>query len=146
MLAFIFWICSFIIDDQKFVLLNAFGKVAQHKASVVYLEKAIEQFPQNNTSQAYKAAALCLKANETFFPLDKLKYCKKGLSELNAIIETEPKPEFYYLRYVIEYNVPKTLGLSKHLKNDETILKQYAQKNNDELSQFIVGFFEENSI
>lgn len=73
--------------------------------------------------KAYHAVAEALLAQTLWSPYDKYKQVKKFEELINAAIASEPNSlEIRFLRFCVQYNVPKFLGLDNNLDEDRTII------------------------
>lgn len=75
------------------------------------------------TLKAYKAASEAMLARAVWNPFTKLSQVMKYDHLMEAAVEEEAENvEIRFLRLAIEYNLPRFLGMSKHLDEDlETI-------------------------
>ena len=79
---------------------------------------------------AYRASTLALKAKHAWNPYNKLDYMNSFDNIINdAVRMSSDDVEIRFLRYSVQLNTPKYLGLSKNLAEDKTkIVNLFIQK------------------
>lgn len=82
-----------------------------------------ETKPSSSTVKAYKAVSEAMLAREVWNPFTKLSQVMK-YNELMEVAVSEDKEniEIRFLRIAIEHNLPRFLGLSKHLAEDRAVI------------------------
>ncbi|MEQ9402694.1 MAG: hypothetical protein RIM99_03830 [Cyclobacteriaceae bacterium] len=77
----------------------------------------------SSTLKAYKAVSEALMARVVWSPFSKLSQVMKydNLMEM-AIEEDQSNIEIRFLRFAIEYNLPRFLGMSQHLIEDRDVI------------------------
>ncbi len=99
-------------------------------------EKLFEFFeknpPKNAILWAYKGASDALKAKNLYNPLSKWHYVAEADKAFGkAIFLDKENIEIRFLRFSIEWNLPRLLGYSTHLEEDKNIiLKNFEIQNN----------------
>ncbi len=79
--------------------------------------------PSTPTIKAYKAASEAMLARVVWNPFTKLSQVMKYSDLMEAaILEDMENIEVRFLRLSIEYNLPKFLGMSKHLDEDRDVI------------------------
>lgn len=72
---------------------------------------------------AYKAASEAVMAKYVWNPYSKLKHLKTAASIFeDAVGMDEQHPEIRFLRFTVEYYVPRYLNLSEHLEEDKEVI------------------------
>lgn len=72
------------------------------------------------TLLAYKAAAIAIMAKHYTLPTSKIKAVKKAVPIFEKAISLAPKnSEIRFLRFSVEMNIPKFLGMKDHLEEDK---------------------------
>ncbi len=80
---------------------------------------------------AYTGALEALKAKESWNPYNKIKFLNLSFKTVQQAVNASPNDmEIRFVRFSIQSNIPKFLGLSKDLMADKgQIIKQLKQKN-----------------
>lgn len=86
---------------------------------------------------AYKGSAKALEAKEGWNPLSRIGHLKDADRLFEKAIEIEPKNiEIRFLRFSVQYYIPKWLGLSDNLDEDKSVIvkniQDYKKLNIDE--------------
>ncbi len=77
------------------------------------------------TINAYRAASEAMMARVVWNPVSKFAQVLKYADMMEEAVKSdEDNIEIRFLRLSIEYNIPKFLGMSKHLKEDTDIIVQ----------------------
>lgn len=92
----------------------------QEKANYLY-QTLTKSAPAANTLQyAYLGATEALLAKHSYNPLTKLNYVNSALSKLNyAVAQNKNDIEIRFMRFSVESELPRYLGISKHLEEDK---------------------------
>ena len=107
--------------DNRELLLNLgkhyhnFGGTKENKDAVrkaeKYLFKLLEMEPENCIALVYYGSVLTMKARDAFFPWDKLKWVKKGISRMDEAVTLESdNPEVRFIRGVNSATMPKMMS------------------------------------
>ncbi len=100
------------------------------------------------TINAYRAASEAMMARVVWNPISKLSQVVKYAELMEeAVNSDEDNIEIRFLRLSIEYNIPKFLGMSKHLEQDtDMIVKNLSDVQNMDLDpsygRYILSFLE----
>ncbi len=80
---------------------------------------------------AYFGALEALKAKNSWNPYNKVKFLNRSNTIVNQAVEASPNDlEIRFIRFSIQLNLPKFLGLSKDMQADKNqILQQLKQKH-----------------
>ncbi|MGI4021183.1 MAG: hypothetical protein ACRYFA_06725 [Janthinobacterium lividum] len=80
---------------------------------------------------AYFGALEALKAKDSWNPYNKVKFLNRSNTTVNQAVNSSPNDfEIRFIRFSIQLNLPKFLGLSKDLQADKNqILQQLKQKH-----------------
>lgn len=102
--------------------------------------------------KAYKAASEAMLARVVWNPFTKLMQVMKYDDQMKVAIEEDSQNiEIRFLRFAIEYNLPKFLSMSKHLKEDrDVIIEQISSTGQLELdpsfSHYILYFMKDTGL
>ena len=113
----------------------------EHKIPEFYA--AISSIPEPNALEtAYLGAAEAMMAKTTWNPLDKVKRLKLFQSYLEKAVRKDmDNLEIRFLRFSIEYHIPKWLGLSKNMHEDkEKMVQGIASMNHLEVDQKFIKY------
>ena len=81
---------------------------------------------QNPTVTAYKASAKALKAQDAWNPINKLSFLKEAGTLFETAIVKEPNNiELRFLRFSVQFNTPRWLGMSDELNEDKNVIIAY---------------------
>lgn len=106
-------------------------EVRQGFHDVVFEPKLTKQFhsqlaeSENSTPelQAYRAVSEAMMARVVWNPVSKLAQVIKYAGMMEEVVEANPDNiEVRFLRLSIEYNIPRFLGMSKHLDEDANMI------------------------
>ena len=79
--------------------------------------------------EAYRAGLTVLKAKHAFWPAKKMRYLRKGLPKLDALVEAHPDHiEIRYLRLISSYYLPKFLGYDTYIDEDIQVIARQLPK------------------
>jgi hypothetical protein len=71
----------------------------------------------------FKAVSEAVMAKHAWSPYSKLKHLKNSAALFDqAVVMDSDNPELRFLRYTVEYYVPRYLNLSAHVQEDKTIV------------------------
>ncbi len=106
--------------------------------------------PKEAIFWAYKGASEALKAKNMYNPLYKWHYVAEAdKSFAKAILLDKENIEIRFLRFSIEWNLPRLLGYSTHLEQDKNVILKNIQAQSDslpkELVEAIKKYLEENA-
>ncbi len=125
----------------------AFEKAAKNEKICEELEKHLNNYKGNDPIvHAFRAATQGLSAKFAWSPYYKLKYIRASATIFTQAIKDDPKnAEIRFLRYSIEYYIPRYLNMSGHLKEDRDVflqsLFQYPKSDIDgEMFQIVKNF------
>ncbi|MEO1055081.1 MAG: hypothetical protein AAFX87_30885 [Bacteroidota bacterium] len=102
--------------------------------------------------EAYKGAAEAVIAEQHWNPISKLSYLKQSLKTLSGAIQDDMENvEIRFIRFYIESNAPRLLGLSGHIDEDKSIIMSnlYAvdkEALGNDLVKYIVGYMIESGL
>ncbi|MBN2395184.1 MAG: hypothetical protein JXC36_01835 [Candidatus Atribacteria bacterium] len=100
------------------------------KKAEKYLSKLLAIEPGNAPAMVYYGSVLTMKARETFFPWDKMKYMKKGFAEMDSAVAIDPDaPEVRLIRAINATSVPKMFHRLKRRYRISRILQDWNKKN-----------------
>ena len=126
--------------DNKVILLNLgkyyhnLGGMEENKEAVKKADKSLslllELEPKHCVAMVYYGSVLTMKARDAFFPWDKMKYVKKGISRMDKAIFFEPgNPEVRLIRGMNSATMPKMFDrLSVALEDLSHIEKLHREK------------------
>lgn len=131
-------------------LRNLFYKASFEELCPEEFLNRIDEYTEapSNTKQAYQAMAYMLLSKEAWNPYHKFDYFQKGKNLLEEAIKNEPNnPELRYLRLCIQYNLPKILNYSQHIREDQNfIVRNWKLIEDADLKKKIKGYFVQNNI
>lgn len=100
---------------------------------------------------AYRGATEALLTKHEWSPFAKLEYLRMSQTSLtNAVVADSENLEVRFIRYAVEKNIPRFLGFSQHVNEDEKIIavgiKEANKLNIDpSFTEYIINFMIENS-
>ena len=124
---------SYKIPDLRLL----FEKASKDEATCDRLAKHLASYKgEDQVVYAYKGATEGLRAKYAWSPYYKLKYIRNSAAIFTKTIKEDPdNAEIRFLRYSIEYYIPRYLNMSGHLQEDKAIflegLFQYPKSNFD---------------
>ena len=81
---------------------------------------------------AYKAGAHALKAKYSANPINKIRHIKKAQHYFSEAVQRDNKNlEIRFMRYAVEVQTPRGLGLSHHVAEDKAMLLEGLKKYPD---------------
>ncbi len=112
---------------QEFLKASKDEEAAKH-----FYDKMSTYNQQHPVKLAYKAVAGAIMAKYTWNAYSKLKYVNTALDTFEkAVTMDEHNPEIRFLRFTLEFYIPRYLGLSNHLQEDKRLviegLKKYSE-------------------
>lgn len=129
-------------------LRELYMEVVKDKKKVPVLKNTSkEKADENPVIKAYYALATAMSAESAFNPLKKLDLVSKS-SKLFASAASMDKqnPEIRFLRYSVEQNTPKMLGLSGNMENDKQIIIDNIEAvDNEAFKNFILKYMREEA-
>ena len=109
-------------------------KAAVKKAEK-YLSKLLEIDDRNALAMVYYGAVLTMKARDTFFPWDKMKYMKKGFAKMDSAVVLDPgEPEVRLIRAINSASVPKMFKRLDLALSDFKIIEGLDKEKLDEMT------------
>ncbi|MEM9985435.1 MAG: hypothetical protein AAF804_10095 [Bacteroidota bacterium] len=85
--------------------------------------KLKRQSSQEALPLAYQASTRVLQANFTLMPLSKLAYLKEAMKLFRQAVKLDPENiEIRFLRYSIQYNLPRYLHESGDMSEDKAVI------------------------
>lgn len=129
-------------DSQELLLklgrichnMGAGGDKAAVKKAAGYLEKLIELNPDHAGAHSWHGSVLTLKGRDAWFPLFKINYVNKGLSEMDKAVSLDP--DNIYIRMARAGNgmaLPDRFNRMETVLGDYEYLKNMAEKKPDSL-------------
>ena len=105
------------------VLLNFYQKSAKNESLADDFHALMEKYKGKDPLKlGYKAVSNAVMAKHTWSPYAKLKYLRtSGQIFEQAVALDKQDPEVRFLRYSIEFFVPRYLNMSGHLQEDKKI-------------------------
>lgn len=92
-------------------------------AAEQFYSKMVKYAGKEPVVLAYKAASEAVMAKYAWNPYFKMKHLNTSLEIFNeAVALDQDHPEIRFLRFVVEYHVPRYLNLSGHLEEDKDIV------------------------
>lgn len=144
LLVFTLFLSGLIVQDEpvNFTykvqdLRYAFEKAAKNEEICEQLEKHLNNYKGSDpVVHAFRAAIQGLSAKFAWSPYYKLKYIRTSAAIFAKVIKDDPKnAEIRFLRYSIEYYIPRYLNMSGHLQEDKAVflesLFQYPKSDID---------------
>ncbi|MEM7162299.1 MAG: hypothetical protein AAF487_07635 [Bacteroidota bacterium] len=106
------------------------------------LEELRQIKERNGLMTAYEAAMEALMAKVAWNPLSKIGHVKKSQEIFDKAIEMDPRNvEIRFLRFSVEWHIPRWLGYSKNLQSDKDfIMNRYTEFDTSCLSQDMLNF------
>ena len=103
---------------------SLYGKGVEDAAAARELfELANAATPGDPLLMAYRGGAEALLAKHALNPYTKLDYLAKSMTTLRLAINTDPSnAEIRFIRFSIQYFIPKFLGYSKNLQDDAHVI------------------------
>lgn len=111
---------------------HLYKEVSDYPAKIVQFRAFIAELPDEVAilRLAYQAAAVALKARETWFPWEKLAHFQKSMEIFNeALAYQTDEIEVRFLRYTIQKNTPFILGLGTHIVEDKKCILDNIKKS-----------------
>jgi tetratricopeptide (TPR) repeat protein len=111
-----------------------------------FYEKMNAYSQEHPVKIAYKAVSGAVMAKYTWNAYSKLKYVNTALDTFERAVAMDvDNPEIRFLRFTLEFYIPRYLGLSSHLQEDKRIviegLKKYSESGMSvELARAIKDF------
>ncbi|MBK6481818.1 MAG: hypothetical protein KBF32_12645 [Chitinophagales bacterium] len=125
---------------------NLYGQGVEDEAAAKKLLDLVSAIDQNDPLLlGYRGGAEALLAKHAWNPYTKLEYLDKSMKTLQRSIDLDPQnTEIRFIRFSIQFYVPRFLGLSKNLKEDAHVIALHfdqllTQLDNNTLSN--VGTF-----
>ncbi len=101
----------------------------------------------NALYMAYYGAFQSLMAKHAFNPYNKLDYLKKSQQSLNKAISQNPTDaEMRFLRFSIQYYVPRFLGYSSNLEEDKKVILANVHRCQGDVKAVISRFMLETNM
>lgn len=103
-----------------------FHEVVMEPKQTKAFHEFLQESPLNtSTINAYRAVSEAMMARVVWNPVSKLSQVIKYADQMDAVIKSDADNiEARFLRFSIEYNIPKFLGMSKHLEEDRDMIVQ----------------------
>ncbi len=125
-------------DYSLKIIRELFNEAVKNEASRDEFCELMEAQPEKEPIlMAYKGSAKALEAKEGWNPLSRIGHLKDADRLFEKAIEKEPKNiEIRFLRFSVQYYIPKWLGLSDNLDEDKSVIvkniQDYKKLNIDE--------------
>lgn len=95
----------------------------EEKANLLFQALAKSAPSSNSLQYAYLGATEALLAKHSFNPLTKMNYVNSALNKLNsAVVQNKNDIEIRFMRFSVESELPRYLGMSKHLEEDKNVI------------------------
>lgn len=116
---------SFATNDPKLAEIRV--KFYQLAFDCANTEKILEEVKAiedpNGIIVAYEAAMHALMAKVVWNPFSKVGHLKLSQKVFDKAVKLDPSNiEIRFIRFSVEYHIPKWLGLSKHMKEDKDFI------------------------
>jgi len=110
------------LDDIRF----SYYRAVLNPAVAPYLLVELEALDSGSpTIQAYIGATQALLAVLTHNPFAQIKHLRKSVSTLESAVDQESNnAEIRFLRFAVQSNIPRFLGLSREMRQDKAIILQ----------------------
>ncbi|HRG57419.1 MAG TPA: hypothetical protein PK323_00590 [Bacteroidia bacterium] len=109
----------------------------EEKANFLYKTLAKSAPSSNSLQYAYLGATEALLAKHSFNPLTKMNYVNSALNKLNsAVVQNKNDIEIRFMRFSVESELPRYLGISKHLEEDKNVIINGLIKGRTESDQY----------
>lgn len=125
-----------MLDDIRLWYSLASEKETEAEKLFAFFEK---NPPKDAILWAYKGASEALYAKNSYNPLYKWHYVAEAdKSFAKATILDKENIEIRFLRFSIEYNLPRLLGYSTHLEQDKNVILKNFEKQSPLLPVLLV--------
>jgi len=105
------------------------------KKAEKYLSRLLEMEPNNPLALVYHGSVLTMKARDTFFPWDKMKYMKKGFAKMDSAVVLDPdEPEVRLIRAINSTSVPKIFNRLNLALSDFKYIEGLEKEKLDEMT------------
>lgn len=104
----------------------------------------------NAVIKAYEAAVEAMMARVVWNPFSKLKHVRKSQQIFNEAFQMDSlNVELRFVRFAVEYNIPKWLGYSKNMQDDRDFIMAHLYEFDltcitEEMLGYIKGFLEKS--
>lgn len=126
---FVMFLVTFVSFGQKkdpyahSTLVNYYQIAAKDEDEAeAFLELMDKYKGKDPVVTGYKAVSNAIMAKHAWSPYSKIKYLKNCSNIFEQAVKLNPQnPEVRFLRYSIEYNIPKYLNMSQNLEEDKKV-------------------------
>lgn len=107
-------------------LLNYYKLGAKDEEKAKQFYELMEDYRGNDPLKlGYKAVSNAILAKYSWSPYSKIKHLRQSAKVFDQAVQLDKQdPEVRFLRYSIEYYIPKYLNMSAHLEEDKEIFLQ----------------------
>ncbi|MDX5347497.1 MAG: hypothetical protein LPJ89_01665 [Hymenobacteraceae bacterium] len=117
-------VCSFYnASYDPAHLRNSYAKATKNEEAGISFHEHMRQYKENEpVVLGYKAASEAVMAKYCWSPYSKLKHLKTSSEIFNKAVKLAPaNPEIRFLRYTVEYYIPRYLNMSSHVEEDKKV-------------------------
>lgn len=117
-------VSAFASSPNLKVIRSEFHKAALDPKRVESFHHYMSEFDDREpVLKAYKAASEALIAQVTWNPMEKYQQVKRFEALINDAVKNAPDNlEIRFLRFSVEYSIPRFLGVSNNLEEDKNVI------------------------